>query len=121
MDLLQHVVGWVHVSWVVAAVLVTALGVLLLVPLWAAAGAGLSSPSDALYLKIAVEAVPLGRHALVLVDVSLPSLDAPRRVAFGGLSHSALYETPGAIAAVLVAIENFDRARTARVKAAPSP
>jgi hypothetical protein len=100
-------------SWA-AMVLVGAifLGVLL-IAFVAAAGAGTASLRAALYFRIAIEAIPTGNHQLDLVDTSSPA--APGlRLAFGGLSHSVLYDSPGAIDAVIKALADFERRRADR-------
>ena len=71
----------------------------------AAAGAGIPTLRTALFMRIIVEAAPLGNHQLVLVDVSAPQRHG--RVAATALSHSSLYESPSVIAAVLGAVHRF--------------
>jgi hypothetical protein len=102
---------WALFSWQVGIWLTALVIVLPVLPLVLARGAGLSAPSAMLYLKVSVEAIPLGNHRLVLVEASFPTAAAPHRVALGGLSHSALYETADAVNAVVSSIERFDRAR----------
>jgi hypothetical protein len=77
----------------------------------AAAGAGIPALRTALFMRIIVEAAPLGNHQLVLVDVLAPQREG--RVAATALSHSSLYESPSVIAAVLGAVHGFPE-RTAR-------
>jgi hypothetical protein len=79
----------------------------------AAVGAGTASLRAALYFRIAIEAIPTGHHQLDLVDMS--SSAAPgSRLAFGELSHSVLYNSPGAINAVITALAGFERRRVDR-------
>lgn len=102
---------WALLTWAAALLMLLALVVVLLVALLAAAGAGVPSLKTALYFRISVEAIPVGSHQLVLVDVSSPPILASDRVPPGRLSHSALYNSPGAIRAVIDAISSFETAR----------
>lgn len=77
----------------------------------AAVGAGITSLKAALYFRIAIEPTPAGNHQLDLVDTSPSSTPGSSRIAFGGLKHSALYNTPGAIDAVIEALTAFENAR----------
>ena len=98
-------------AWAAMLLMVVALFAVLLVALLAALGIGMPSLYAALYFRFSVEATPTGSHQLVLVDVSPnPSPDA--RIAPGRLSHSALYGNPGAIRAVLMALEKFEAGRS---------
>ena len=65
----------------------------------AAAGAGIPTLRAALFMRILVEAAPLGNHELVLVDVS--AAQRQERVAAAALGHSSVYENPSVITAVL--------------------
>ena len=64
----------------------------------AAAGAGIPTLRAALFMRILVEAAPLGNHELVLVDVS--AAQRQERVAAAALGHSSS-ESPSVITAVL--------------------
>ncbi len=109
-------VVWTLFSWAVALLVAFSALVVLLVALLAAAGVGVLSLKTALYFRISIEAIPVGSHRLVLVDTSSPRTPGSTRVASGGLSHSLLYNSPGAIRAVIEALGNFEAARLARCR-----
>jgi hypothetical protein len=102
------------ISWVLMLVLGVVGLVVLLVAFLAAAGVGMASLKAALYFRIAIEAIPAGSHRLDLVDTSSPSVPGSMRLASGGLSHSVLYNSPGAIDAVIEALAGFERRRADR-------
>ena len=105
---------------VVWAGLILALAGLVAVTLvaWlAAAGAGIPTLRAALFMRILVEAAPVGSHELVLVDVSAPQRQ--ERVAVTTLSHSSLYESPSVITAVLGAIQGFSKRPARETGAVP--
>lgn len=93
------------VVWAGLIVALAALVAVTLVAWLAAAGAGIPTLRAALFMRILVEAAPLGDQKLVLVDVSAPQRQ--ERVAATALGHSSLYESPGVITAVLEAIHRF--------------
>jgi hypothetical protein len=97
------------VAWTAILVAMAALVAVTLVAWLAAAGAGIPTLRAALFMRILVEASPLGNHELILVDVSAPQRQ--QRVAATALSHSSLYESPGVITAVLGAIHGFQSVR----------
>lgn len=100
-------------SWAVMALLAAVLLGVLLIAFIAAAGAGTASLRAALYFRIGIEAIPCGHQQLDLVDTS-PATAPDSRLAFGGLSHSELYNSPGAIDAVIRALARFERGRADR-------
>lgn len=102
---------WALCSWTASLLIILAFVVIILVALLAAVGAGMPSLKTALYLRISIEAIPVGSHRLVLVDVLPATLPSSTRVAPSGLSHSALYNSPGAIHAVMEALKGFETAR----------
>jgi len=101
-------------SWAVMIPLGAVFLVVLLIAFLAAAGAGTASLKEALYFPITSEAVPTGNHRLDLVDTSSPLTPRSTRIAFGELSHSALYNSPGAIDAVIEALAGFEATRRCR-------
>lgn len=97
------------VVWVIMLSLLLAFCLVLMVVFLAAVGAGFSSLEIALYCLVTVEAVPLGSHRLLVIDVSSTAADTstePHR----GLRHSAMYDHPSAIRAVVDAIAQFANA-----------
>jgi hypothetical protein len=102
-------------SWAVMLLNGCVLLVILVIAFLAAAGVGAASLKAALYFRITIEAIPTGSHQLDLVDTSTPLTPGSTRVAIGGLSHSALYNSPGAIDAVRKALAGFEGARQARL------
>jgi len=97
------------VAWAGLILALVALAAVTLVAWLAAAGAGIPTLRAALFMRVLVEAAPLGNRELVLVDVSAPRRQ--ERVAATALSHSSLYESPGVITAVLGAIHGFQSVR----------
>ena len=99
---------WALIAWTTTLLILFAISHLLVVAMLAALGAGALSLKTALYVKISVEAIPIGSHRLVLVDVSPAPVVSADRVLPGSLSHSAMYNSPGAIRAVLESLSTFE-------------
>jgi hypothetical protein len=95
------------ITWATMLLIVSMLIAALLVTWVVMLGVGTPSLTSALYCRINVEAIPTGRHQLVLVNVSAGRNES------SGFTHSALYGNPGAIQAVLHAIEGFEAQRSA--------
>jgi hypothetical protein len=110
----ERLLGWMmalvtiipFLSLVIVFALLAIILVLLIVAFMAAAAAGSLSPLMALFFEFSVEAVPTGNHHLVLVDVRTKS-PSSGRISRSPLNHSALYESPGAISAVIEALAGF--------------
>jgi ABC-type multidrug transport system fused ATPase/permease subunit len=107
-------VALADLTWAVMLPLGVVFLVVMLFAFLAAAGAGTASLKAALYFRITIEAVPTGNHRLDLVDTSSPLTPRSTRIAFGELSHSALYNSPGAIDAVIEALAGFEATRRCR-------
>jgi hypothetical protein len=91
--------------WAGLMIAIAALVAVTLIAWLAAAGAGLPTLKAALFMQVLVEAVPLGHHELIVVDVSSPQRQ--ERVAATALRHSSVYESSSVIAAVLGALYAF--------------
>ena len=96
--------NWSLFTWAVAVLIAFVLVVVLLVAFVAAIGAGMPLLKVALYCRVTVEPIPIGSRQLVLVDVSSR---ASTHLLRDELRHSALYNSPDAIRAVILALEGF--------------
>jgi hypothetical protein len=94
--------------WVAGPVLAGVLASITAVALIAAAGAGLPTLTAGLYFQVSVEAIPEGSYRLVLVEPQTAATQ-PDRISSSRLSHTGVYDSPGAIAAVLTAFDAFER------------
>lgn len=102
---------WTLMAWTLMLIAALGIGIILCVAWLAAAGAGMPTLQAALFLRMSVEAIPTGSHRLVLVDVSTTGAAPGERPDVRTLNHSALYDSPGAIDAVLHALDGFETRR----------
>ena len=104
----------VLVSWATVLLFAFTLLIVVLAGFMAAASAGMPSLSTALYLGVSVEAIPKGRHELVLVDVTTTA-ERGSHLTSAPLNHSALYDSPDAIRTVIDGLERFEISRNQQV------
>jgi hypothetical protein len=99
---------WTGLAWSAALSAASLVCALLLVASLAAIACGAPSLATALDFRIFVEAVAGGRGTLELFEVSRPETAEPGHLTLERLRHSSLYDSPGAIRAVIAALAAFE-------------